>query len=84
VTIPVEDEMLPYVAAVLDMVDPAMESDDAYLVAERLARADPVTAIVVATSIATALVMSIHRATQAPIAEIMAQLRIELSGDTAS
>jgi hypothetical protein len=83
-SIPVEDEMLPYVAAVLDMIDPAMDSDSAYLIAEKLVKTDPVAAIVVATSIATALVMSIHRATQAPVAEIMARLRIELSGDTAS
>lgn len=79
-SIPVDDELLPVVADVLDAIDPATDGEETFSIVERLVAKDAVAALSVATTIGTALVQILAGAVPTSTADAMAQLRAYLSG----
>lgn len=77
--IPVDDQLLPLVADLLDIIDPDADSAETWSIVERWAAKDPVAAISVATSIGTIMVHIAAGAVPTTIAEMMKQVRIYVS-----
>lgn len=79
VGIPVDDELLPLVADLLDAIDPATDPDKVWSIVEQWAKKDPVAAISVAASIGEMMVHMAAGAVPTSTASMMEQVRIFIS-----